>query len=252
MIRTLIVDDEELGRLRVQQLLEHQPDFEVVGVCSGGADAVQWLQNAQCDLLFLDIQMPETDGFAVIRETPQARLPVVVFITAYHEYAIEAFRVHALDYLLKPVDREQFQDTLIRVKDTLTSQQQQGYLERLSNMLQEQNQQTRFKQKFVTIKQGERMFPVQYQDIIAVEAQGNYLLVHTTAQQYRMRSTLTDFLTQASHQPMQQINRSVAINMEAIKEIQRYFKGEFALVMKNDLEFITSAKYRSNIQSLMD
>lgn len=280
MIKILIVDDEEFGRLRVQQLLADNKDIEIVGICESGESAVHWLDDHHCDLVFLDIQMPEINGFDVIRQTAKDKLPLVVFITAYHEYAIEAFRVHALDYLLKPVDRDLFQQSLKRAMETLRlhqqslhqqhpqqqqqsqnqqqpQSQQQAYIDRLTNMIQEQNQQTKFKQskfkqKFVTIKQGERIFPVQYTEIIAIEAQANYLSIHTEDSDYRMRSTLTQFLEGCGHQPIQQINRSVAINIEHIQEIQRYFKGEYAIIMKNGLQFTTSNKHRCNIQALLE
>lgn len=252
MIKVLIVDDEELGRLRVQQLLEDNECIEIVGICDSGESAICWLEKQRCDLVFLDIQMPEINGFDVISRTAKDKLPLVVFVTAYHEYAIEAFRIHALDYLLKPVDRDLFQQALQRAQETLNSQHQQDYLNRLTNMIQEQNQQSKFKQKFVTIKQGERIFPVQYTEIIAIEAQANYLCIHTVNCDYRMRSTLTQFLEGSGHQLIQQINRSVAINLEHIQEIQRYFKGEYAIVMKNGLQFTTSNKHRSNIQALLE
>lgn len=263
-IRVLIVDDEELGRLRMQQLLEHELSFTIAASCGGGEEAVDWLVNNQCDLVFLDIQMPEVDGFEVIARVSRfvvpEKLPLIVFVTAYQEYAIDAFRIHALDYLLKPVDRELFQETVLRIKATLFHRNQQEYHERLKALLLQhqalQNDangiaQQSFKTRYISIKQGERIFPVQYGSIVAVEASGNYLTIQCAENHYKIRSTLTAFLQQARHQPIQQINRSVAINLEGIKEIQHYFKGDFAILMKNGLQYITSSKYRRAIAELI-
>lgn len=187
-------------------------------------------------------------------------MPLIVFVTAYQEYAIEAFRVNALDYLLKPVARDVFRDTIMRIKASLISRNQQDYLERLTLLLSQtsfdgnsqwDSGQQSFKQKYVAIKQGERIFPVHYDSIFAVEASGNYLTIYTEDGQYKIRSTLAAFLQQASHKPIQQINRSVAVHLECVKEIQKYFKGDYAIVMKNGLQFVTSSKYRGAIANFI-
>ena len=254
-VKALIVDDEALGRQRVQQLLADENDVQICAMIEDGPSALEWLKHHQVDVIFLDIQMPEMDGFEFLSQyrlhLAEQPLPMVVFVTAYHEYAIQAFRVHALDYLLKPLERKVFKQSLNRVREHLASKQSLSYQNRISALLDEQSPGAQFKQRYLTVKQGDRFQLVQYADIFAVETQGNYLSIQLANTDYKIRETLQHFLQKASHQPLVQINRSTAVNLELIKEIQSYFKGEYVLILHNGLEVITSAKYRTNVQQLI-
>ena len=247
----LIVDDEELGRKRIQQLLKDESDFCIKGLCENGQQAIEWLRSNSCDLVFLDIQMPEVDGLDVVQQLGPGDMPLVVFVTAFDQFAVEAFRVHALDYLLKPVDRELFQQSLQRIKQALTATEAKDYFHRLDSFINEQKRTSSIKNKYISVKQGERIHLIQYADIRSVVADANYIVIKLHDQQYRIRETMHGFVKKSSHQPFIQINRSTVINIEHIKEIQPYFKGEYVVLMDNGQQHTTGAKYRLSITSLI-
>ena len=186
-IRTLIVDDEPLARRRVKRLLADDPDFTLVGECAGGAEALAALLDQPPELLLLDVQMPELNGFEVLRRAGRERLPFVVFITAHDEYALAAFEVHAIDYLLKPVDRERFQEALRRAKAQIEVRRGQSppLNDRLVTMLEKLADRPAYVRQIAVRSRG-RVVLVPVADIDWIEASGKQVRLHANGQEYQL------------------------------------------------------------------
>src|SRR5690606_16486099 len=176
-IRTLIVDDEPMARERILRLLAGEPDVEVVGQCADGLQAVNAIQQLSPDLVFLDVQMPALDGFGVIRQVGPDRMPMVVFVTAYDEYALQAFEVHALDYLLKPFGRDRLQQCLQHARAQRERHRAGEFGRSLLALVQDYRPEQKRQDRLV-IKSGGRVFFVRTEDIDWIEASGNYVRLH--------------------------------------------------------------------------
>src|SRR5262245_7487579 len=217
-IRTLIVDDEPLGRERLRTLLENDPDIELVGECGDGAEAVATLREQECDLVFLDVQMPELDGIEVVDQIGPERMPAVIFVTAYDRYALRAFEVHALDYLLKPFDRERFERALERAKLHIqrakTSEAQQQLLALLEEVKPGRKPLDR-----VVLRSSGRVFFLRVEEIDWIEAAGNYLRLHAGTETHLLRETMNAFEERLDPKQFLRIHRSMIVNCERIQEL---------------------------------
>src|SRR5262245_50542988 len=169
--RVVIVDDEPLGRTLIRELLRGDSEIEVIGECANGGEAIQSIADLQPDLVFLDVQMPEIDGFEVLSALDAARLPMTVFVTAYDQYAVRAFEVHAVDYLLKPFDRERFHRSLQRAKSQLRLERRSDVNERILALLEERKSKTKYLER-VVIKTNGRVFFLKTSEIDWIEAAG--------------------------------------------------------------------------------
>lgn len=251
-IRTLIVDDEPLARQRVRLLLGEEPDVEVIGECRDGFEAVDQLQATRPDLLFLDVQMPEMDGFEVLRRVPQALLPVVIFTTAYDQHALRAFEVNALDYLLKPSSPTRFKEAVQRARDLIANKHAGVAARGLLALLGQapasgvaRGQLTR-----LAVKTPDKVTFVELDHIQAIEAAGKYAVVHVGKQNHVLRETMSSL---ESHLPPQQflrISRSVIVNIDQVQELQPMFKGENLVVLKNGKSYPTTRPMREIQQKL--
>jgi two-component system LytT family response regulator len=259
--RVLIVDDETLGRQRMSQLLDGIDDFSITGECVNGIDAIEWLKTNKVDVVFLDIQMPEISGFEVARAThdyyensnQRDTMPLIVFVTAFDQYAVEAFRIHAIDYILKPVERVVFADTIARIRGQLENKSNLEPIKKLQQLLAAQQQPPK---KYLNVKQGERIFLVPFVEIQWIETEGNYLTIKTSTNEYRLRETARGFIQKyansATDNDFIQINRSTIINVDFISEIQNYFKGEYAIVLRDGQQLITSTSFRTNLKKILE
>ncbi|HEY3132016.1 MAG TPA: response regulator [Acidobacteriota bacterium] len=176
-IRALIVDDEPLARERIRTLLKDEPEVEIVGECADGRRAVSAVRERKPDLIFLDVQIPELDGFEVLKAVGPGAMPAVIFVTAYDQYALRAFDVHAIDYLLKPFDRQRFHRALRRAKDQISSEKYDHVNERLLALLEDLKGGQKYLERLV-IKSGGRVFFLRVDEIDWMEATGNYLRLH--------------------------------------------------------------------------
>lgn len=240
-IRALIVDDEPLARQRVRALLGEEPEIEVIGESADGFDAVDQIRATRPDLVFLDVQMPDRDGFEVLRRVPQALLPVVIFTTAYDQHALRAFEVNALDYLLKPFKPSRFKEALQRARDLMASKQAGVAARRLLALLG-QTPPTAGHLTRLAVKTPGKVTFVELDQIHAIEAAGKYAVVHVGTQNHVLRETMSSF---ESHLPPQQflrISRSVIVNMDQIQELQPMFKGENLVVLKNGKSYPTTRR----------
>ena len=250
-IRTLIVDDEPYARLKLRDLLEQEADIEVVGEADGGESAVRTIKKLRPDLVFLDIQMPALDGFQVLEALGPKSMPCVIFATAYDQYALQAFEVHALDYLLKPFDQKRFRAALDRARQCLQSPaSEESHRERLAELIQKlQRKESYVKRLFVDKRQ--RIVSVKADEVEWIEAAGNYALLHARGGEHLVRESLGELENQLDPREFVRVNRSSIINMEFVKEVQPYFHGEFVVVLKSDQRVTVTRTYRRSFAQII-
>ena len=248
-IRALIVDDEQLARQRVRLLLGEEPDVEIIGESKDGFGAVDQIETIKPDLVFLDVQMPEMDGFDVLRRVPQALLPVVIFTTAYDHHALQAFEVHALDYLLKPFKPTRFKEAVHRARDLIANRHAcvaaRGLLSLLGQTQQPAGQLTR-----LAVKTPGKVMFVDLDKIQAIEAAGKYAVVHVGKENHVLRESMSSLESNLSPQRFLRISRSVIVNLDQIQELQPMFKGENLVVLKNGKSYPTTRPIREIQQKL--
>ena len=248
-IRTLIVDDESLARERLRQLLQDDPEIEIAGECADGREAVIAIRKELPDLLFLDIQMPELDGFGVLEAVRAAPAPVIVFVTAYDKFALRAFEVHAVDYLLKPYDRERFMTALRRAVEQVKHREGSGIDERQKALLAEWKSVSKPSDR-LAVKSGGRVVFVRINDIEWIEAAHNYIELHVDKETHLVRQTLDAIEARLSPDRFVRISRSVIVNIERIRELQPLFRGDYALTLQNGTKLTLSRRYRDKLQQL--
>jgi two-component system, LytTR family, response regulator len=247
-IRTLIVDDEPIARARVLALLGDEADVEVVGECSNGAEAVAAIETKAPDLVFLDIQMAEMDGFELARALGPARMPAVVFVTAYDEYALRAFEIHALDYLLKPFSVERFKSALTHAREHLARRQATALGRQVMALLPEMGRPSPGRDRLV-IKSSGRIYFVSTADIDWCEAAGNYVRLHAGPQAHLVRDTMAHLETQLESRQFARIHRSTIVNVDRIMELQPTFNGEYVVLLKGGTRVTMSRGYRDALQA---
>jgi two-component system, LytTR family, response regulator len=254
-IRTLIVDDELLARQRLRELCRQEADVEVVGECSHGGEAVQLIEALRPDLLLLDVEMRETNGFEVLRCLANGTAPLVVFVSAFEHYAFGAFDVQAVDYLLKPFDRSRFQLALSRVRQRLAAAQGSRLsgeiVEAVRGALATAAPQPATTPKRIVAEKDERLTFIDPQDIDCVEADRNYISIRVGTESYRMRSTMQQAQEMLDPSVFLRIHRSVIINTLKIGEMERWFHGEFLITLKNGQRFTSGRSYRRQIQAYL-
>ena len=249
-IRTLIVDDEPLGRERIRTLIGDDAEIEVVGECSDGKQAVAAIERTRPDLVYLDVQMPEMDGFAVLDAIANERMPAIIFVTAYDRYAVRAFEVHALDYLLKSFDRERFQDALQRAKEQIRRSQEGLWNQRLTGLLEDlQARQTRLT-RFV-IRSAGRIFFLRVEDIDWLEAAGNYVSIHVGRESHLIRETLQSVEGRLDPAKFLRIHRSTVVNCDRIKELQPLFHGDYVVRLRDGTELTLTRNYREKLAGVL-
>jgi two-component system LytT family response regulator len=246
-IRTVVVDDEPIARERIMSLLQQETDVEVIGECSDGGQAVSVINQQSPDLVFLDVQMPGTDGFGVIQNIGADRMPTVVFVTAYDEYALKAFEVHALDYLLKPFGKDRFQETLKHAREHLERRRAGDLGRRLLALVQDlKPEQPRFDR--LVVKSGGRVFFLRTQEIDWIEAAGNYVRLHLGEESHLFRETMNGMEGRLDSRQFVRIHRSRIVNTERIKELQPWFNGEYVVILRNGMRLTLSRGYRERLQ----
>ena len=245
-IRALIVDDEPLARQRIRTLLEADPDVEVVGECADGRSAVAAVREQAPDLLFLDVQMPLLDGFGVLAALGAGPLPVVIFVTAHDRYALRAFEVHALDYLLKPFDRERFRTALGRAKAQVRREPDGDVSRRLLALLRDV-QQARKPLERLVVKSGGRVYFVRTEDIDWIEAAGNYVRLHVGKEAHLLRESMAGLEARLDAGRFLRIHRSTIVNIEHIRELQPAFHGDYAVILRDGTQLTLSRSYRATL-----
>jgi two-component system LytT family response regulator len=242
-IQALIVDDERLARKRIRSLLKNERDVEVVGECADGAEALAAIRKQSPDLVFLDVQMPEMDGFQVLQEVGGDRMPAVVFVTAYDKYALRAFEVHALDYLLKPFDEDRFGEALRRAKEQVLGGSNGELHGRLIALIEHLRSGERYVDRLLVKASGRVLF-LKTEDIDWIEAAGNYVRLHVGKESHLLRETMNTIETRLDPAHFLRIHRSTIVNLDRIKEMQPWFSGEYVVLLKDGTELRLSRGYR--------
>ncbi|HMV49825.1 MAG TPA: LytTR family DNA-binding domain-containing protein [Blastocatellia bacterium] len=257
-IRTLIVDDELLARTRIRNLLRGRSEFQIAGECANGREAVVQIEQQQPDLMFLDVQMPDLDGFGLVKSIDVERLPVIVFVTAYDQYAVRAFECHALDYLLKPFDDERFEKTLSWAKAQIERNQMHQFSQRMLALLEEfpgKRQPTAEaaprKLSQLMVKSGGRVLFVKTEEIDWIEAEGCYARLHTGRQSHLLRETMSALEAQLDQQTFLRIHRSTIINRDRIRELLPQSHGEYSVVLQDGTQLRLSRSYRDKLSALL-
>jgi two-component system LytT family response regulator len=254
-IRALIVDDEPLARQRIRLLAHDEPDLEIISECASGKDALTAIERDPPDLLFLDVQMPEMDGFEVLEKLPRERLPVSIFTTAYDQHAVRAFEAHALDYLLKPFQPERFKAAVARAREHLANQQAssaaRGLLDLLAarQSLHATTAVTNFLTR-LTIKTDDKMVVIKIADIDSIESAGNYVAVNIGKESHILRETLNALEAQLDPEKFLRVSRSAIVNLDRVKELQPMFKGEHIIVLQNGKRLAMTRGLREVEQAL--
>ena len=249
MIRTLIIDDEPLARRALSRLLKLENDIEVVGECGDGETALMAVQRLCPDLLFLDVRMPELDGFEVAEALDGANPPAIVFVTAYDQHALRAFEVHAVDYLLKPFSKERLVKALNRVRERMGHSLDAGALrEMLAEMRRQETQRKHLQRIPVTLAGRIHLLPTL--EIERIEALGNYAQLITASRRFEVRETLLSLEKKLDPAHFVRIHRSTIVNLNFVKEVQSWFKGGHLVVMKDGSELRLSRYQRSAIEAL--
>ena len=249
-MRVLIVDDEPLARNRLQKLLDGEGEVTVVGQCSNGREAVDAIVEHAPDLVFLDVQMPELDGFGELGELDPAKVPVIIFVTAHDKFALKAFEVHAVDFLLKPFDRERFQTALKRARERIAQKRPGELDQRLAALLAELKPEAQAPER-LAIKSSGRVVFIRTSDIDWIEAADNYVNLHVGNESHMHRETLTALAERLPVKKFLRISRSTIVNVERIKELQPLFHGEYAVILRNGKTLTLSRSYRDVVDQLV-
>ncbi|HTJ88011.1 MAG TPA: LytTR family DNA-binding domain-containing protein [Terriglobales bacterium] len=250
LLRTVVVDDEEPARAKLNILLGQESDIKIVAECETGAAAIAALKEAKPDLLLLDIQLPDMDGFSVLKALTPEQMPIVIFTTAYDQYAIKAFDAHALDYLLKPFDQERLRDALHRARLAARTHSDRVLTDRLLNILQVARAAPQARR--LLVRAGGRVVFLAYDEIEWIEAAANYVRVHAGKVSYMLRSSIGTIAEKLPNDQFVRIHRSTVVNARIIKELQPCNSGEFIVVLRNGKELSCSRGYRSGLRRLID
>jgi two-component system LytT family response regulator len=266
-IRAIIVDDEPLARRGLELRLGEAPDVEIVRQCANGREALAAITELQPDLMFLDIQMPGMSGFDVVKQVPQESLPMIVFVTAFDRYAIEAFEAHALDYLLKPVDETRLDRALDRVRGQYQQRQAVAQREQLMAMLADVTGKGEIEpgagtganggaaRRYATmlpIRVGRETIRLDVAAIDWIDAAGDYMCVHAAGQTHVLRATMKELEEMLDPEVFQRVHRSTIVNLARVRSLRPHLNGECFLKLESGQEVKLSRSFRDKVELLLD
>lgn len=255
-VRVVIADDERLARQKVRILLDSEPNITIVAECQDGRQTISAINCLRPDLLLLDIQMPDLDGFQVLKEIPPPELPVVIFTSAYDQYAIRAFEAHALDYLLKPFDQERLHQAIERARlELLKSENREithRLMELLSHVKSESGTRPSATENRLVIKTKGRVVFLDLEEIDWVEAAANYVRLNVGKESYLLRETISRVSERLNPNQFVRIHRSTIVNVRKIKELIPVNSSEYIVVLKSGKELSCSRGYRSMLQQVIE
>ena len=244
------MDDEPLARERIRQLLRKEPDIDILGECADGRDAVAAIAKFKPDLVFLDVQMPELDGFGVLEQLDRRAMPAIIFVKAHDQFALRAFEVHALDYLLKPFDSGRFKKALERARERIQRQPSADLSRRLSELLADMKAGPK-QQNRLAVKSGGKVLFLKIDEIDWIEAADNYVNLHMGNESHLHRETMAALEARFPADKFMRISRSTMVNIERIKELQPMFHGEYTVILRNGTRLTLSRGYREKLNQLL-
>jgi len=244
-IRALIVDDEPLARQSIRRFLKDHSDIELLPDCHDGQSAVNTILAQKPDLVFLDVQMPELDGFAVVHRIGVERMPATIFVTAYDRYALAAFDANALDYILKPFGKSRFERALARARERIAVHADRESIERLLGAMETVATRKDYLDRLPVTENGRIVF-VKSEDIEWIESAGNYSRVHAHARQHDIRETLTNLEGRLNPREFVRIHRSTIVNMQYVKELHPWFHGYHLVVLESGQK-LRMSRYQKEI-----
>ena len=255
--RAIIVDDEPLGRRGIASRLAAHPEIEIVASCANGRTAIDAVRQLAPDLMFLDIHMPGFDGFEVLEVLGCGTRPHIIFVTAYDQHALRAFQVHALDYLLKPIDDERFHEAIERAIERLTQERASDVGQRVTALVadllarQPRKAAPGLAGRFV-VRQNGKLVLIRHQDIDWIEAAGDYVRLHTGPRFWLLRETLTSVERTLAPGGFLRIHRSTIVNLERIRELRPFDTGDLGVVLTNGTELRASRTYQDAVRTLRE
>jgi two-component system, LytTR family, response regulator len=255
VVNTVIADDERLARQKLLVLLNSEPQVKVVAECQDGRQTVSAIRNLRPDLLLLDIQMPDLDGFQVLREIPPEEMPVVIFTSAYDQYAVRAFEANALDYLLKPFDQERLHHAVEKARSELRKAHDREITHRILNLLSQVKSGTPASAEpdsRLVIKANGRVVFLELDSIEWVEAAANYVRLNVGKDSYLHRETISRVSERLDANHFVRIHRSTIVNVRKIKELIPVNSGEYVVVLKSGRELSCSRGYRAALQGIVE
>lgn len=248
-LRVLIVDDEDLARQRLKALLAPRTEFDLIGECSTGADAVAAIRSLDADIVLLDVQMPELDGFDVIAEIGADKMPTVVFVTAFDDYAIDAFKVGAVDYILKPVDEKRFNETLDRAVSRRSSGSHDG-ANQLAQLVRKLSSLTASPERFAIRVQGKILF-LDPSEIYWIQARDDIARVHLADSAYDVREPLSHLESRLPGTNFLRVHRSVIVNTTHVRAAEPFDQGDQLLILRNGKRITSGRSYRKAVQEFL-
>jgi two-component system LytT family response regulator len=256
-IRTLIVDDEALARRTIRDLLNSDPDIELIGECGSGLEAVNFIHKQTPDLLFLDIQMPGMTGFEALARIEVERIPAIVFVTAFDQYALKAFDVHALDYLLKPFTDQRFDEALRKAKSHIELKEITRLSQSLVALLGERGEdeavsskRKEFLTRFMIRSAGKAAF-IKAEDVDWIAADDYYIKLYVGAKSHLLRLSMADLEEKLDPRKFLRIHRSTIINFDRVREMQRNVNGEYVVILKDGTQLKLSRSRRERLERFL-
>lgn len=250
LIKILIVDDEPLARRRIRALLAKDADVEIVAECASGLEAVAAIRAFAPDLMFLDVQMPEMDGLSLIKTRAVEQMPLVIFVTAYNNHGLSAFEADAVDYLLKPFDRQRFEKAVRQAKMRLSNSYKNDRRKYLSELVNRFEIQSKYL-KQITIRNDGRIFLVKAEQIEWIEAERNYVRLYVGQECYQRREAISSIEARLDPAQFRRIHRSTIVNINFIRELRSSVGGEYQIILLNGAELVLSRTFQKNLPEFL-
>ena len=247
--KVLIVDDEPLARDRIREMLKGDRETLIIGEARNGREALEAITAHGPDIVFLDVQMPDMNGFEVLNTLRVKRMPLIIFVTAYDQHAVRAFEVHAIDYLMKPFDRKRFAKALDHAKDQMKRPPDEPDTGRIMRLLEELKG-ARYLEWFA-IKTGEKVLFIRAEEVDSIVAEGNYVRLNVAAASHMVRETINSIESQIDPRTFVRIHRSTIVNMNRVKELQTWARGQYRVVLHNGACHTLSRGYRERFEDFI-
>jgi len=248
-IRTLLVDDQSTGLTVLRDMLRYEPDIEIVGTAANGHQAIESINQLAPDLVFLDVQMPEVDGFEVVAQIKLSHMPIIIFVTGHDDYALKAFEAHALDYLVKPCQLARLRSAVQRARQQIQSHQNGDIQQKLDSLMQDLKADTKYPER-LAVKSNGRIVFLRLTEIDMVEAADNYVKLYVGNETHMLRETLTALEEKLPPDHFVRISRSTIVNIESVKELHPMFHGEYRVTLRNGTHATLTRGYREQLRQL--